>query len=330
MLKDCWRQNKMRNLLKIVLIVICVAAFSEPIKAVDNNVIKAFKQLTRQNDWRLVRKTKLNFNAFHTQGMVKIKEYFYVSAVEVTEPTKTLSESDHLWDFTVTRTAGKGRGWLFKFDQTGNLIDKVELTNGDAYHPGGIDYDGEYIWVPIAEYRPNSASRVYRVDPDTMRATLSFNVTDHIGNLVHNTDRGVFNGTSWGSRRIYQWNIDFDREGKGKINQEIWHANPTHYIDYQDCHYQAVNYMLCAGVQNIQSPQGKVQIGGIELVDLSKNVSRPAHLLPVTEYIDDEMVVTNNPFWVEVENDILRFYFMPDNKQNAELLVYELDITTNR
>ena len=31
------------------------------------------------------------------------------------------------------------------------------------YHPGGIDYDGRHIWVPVAEYRPNSRSIIYRV-----------------------------------------------------------------------------------------------------------------------------------------------------------------------
>ena len=34
------------------------------------------------------------------------------------------------------------------------------------YHPGGIDYDGRHIWVSVAEYRPNSRSIVYRIDPE--------------------------------------------------------------------------------------------------------------------------------------------------------------------
>jgi len=25
-----------------------------------------------------------------------------------------------------------------------------------VYHPGGIDFDGVNIWVPVAEYRPDS------------------------------------------------------------------------------------------------------------------------------------------------------------------------------
>lgn len=318
----------MKNLCKIVMIIIGVTACDVPVKAIGDDVTSAFKLLTKQSEWKLSETVMLDFNAFHTQGMVKIDDHFYVSAVEVTQPTQTYGKSDNLWDFTLTRTVGEGRGWLFKFDQSGALIDKVELTDGAAFHPGGIDYDGEYIWVPVAEYRPNSASSIYRVDPDTMQATLSFNVKDHIGNMVHNTDRGVFYGTSWGSRRIYQWRIDFDPIGKGEVKDEIWHANPTHYIDYQDCQYQATNYMLCAGVQKYQTPQGEMQIGGIELIDLSEEILQPVHLLPVAEYIDDEMIVTNNPFWAEVDGDKMRFYFMPDNKRNADLLVYELDRST--
>ena len=37
------------------------------------------------------------------------------------------------------------------------------------YHPGGIDYDGEYIWGPVAEYRPNSESIIYKVDAETLK-----------------------------------------------------------------------------------------------------------------------------------------------------------------
>ncbi len=43
--------------------------------------------------------------------------------------------------------------------------------DGAMFHPGGIDFDGQFIWVPVGEYRPDSRSIVYRVDPVTMAAT---------------------------------------------------------------------------------------------------------------------------------------------------------------
>ena len=59
--------------------------------------------------------------------------------------------------------------------------------------------------MPVAEYRPDSRSIVYRVDPETMTASEVFRVADHIGAIVHNTDDGTLRGVSWGSRRFYRW-----------------------------------------------------------------------------------------------------------------------------
>lgn len=284
----------------------------------------AFQVLTANSEWTLKSAIKPDFEIFHTQGMVKIGDTFFVSAVEVLEPTETYANSDNLWDRSLTRTPGKGRGWLFKMDAHGRLLDKVELTNGDAYHPGGIDFDGQYIWVPVAEYRPNSASDIYRVDPATMQVTLSFHVSDHIGTITHNPDRGTFHGSSWGARRMYRWMMDLAPDGEGAIIEEVWQANPSHYIDYQDCHYQGGNRMLCGGVKNYQLPDGELSLGGIDLIDIKNAVPVAIHSLPVNIYWNKDMAVTNNPFWMEEEDGLLRFYFLPDQDGEAALLTYEV------
>jgi hypothetical protein len=97
---------------------------------------------------------------------------------------------------------------LFKLDMKGNLITDLTLGEGSIYHPGGIDYDGKSIWVPAAEYRPNSRAIIYRVDPVAMKATEVFRYGDHIGGLVHNTENKTLHGVSWGSRRFYTWTLD--------------------------------------------------------------------------------------------------------------------------
>src|SRR5205085_9104249 len=102
---------------------------------------------------------------FHPQGMVKIGDAFYVSSVD----------------------KGKGAGHLFKIDRDGNLAGDLPLGAGVVYHPGGIDYDGASIWVPVAEYRPDSRAIVFKVDPQTMKATEVVRVADHIGAIVHDT-----------------------------------------------------------------------------------------------------------------------------------------------
>lgn len=315
----------------------------------DDGTTAAFRLLTKSSHWQLTDVIKMNFPTFHTQGLIKIGDVFYVSAVEITEKAKTYGKSDNLWDFSLTRTAGKGRGWLFKFDRNGNLLAKTELTDNNAFHPGGMDFDGQYIWVPVAEYRPNSSSNIYRVDPKTMKAKLSFRVKDHIGNILHNSARDTFHGSSWGSRRLYEWKVRFKENGKGTIISENWTPNPENYIDYQDCHYQGVNYMLCGGLQKYDTPAGKIALGGIDLIDISSDRPRPVYLLPIAQYWDTsveatvenfkpdnaEMVVSNNPFWVEEIKDrpktlygtkVLRFYFMPDWNMKSPLLVYDVAV----
>ena len=59
------------------------------------------------------------------------------------------------------RDTGEGVGHLFKLNMKGNLIADLTLGEGSMYHPGGIDYDGQSIWVPVAEYRPNSRAITY-------------------------------------------------------------------------------------------------------------------------------------------------------------------------
>ena len=89
----------------------------------------------------------------------------------------------------------------------GNLIADLRIGEGTIYHPGGIDYDGRHLWVPVAEYRPNSRSIIYRVDPVTMKAEEMFRFPDYIGAIVHDTDDHSLHGVSWGSRRFYRWTL---------------------------------------------------------------------------------------------------------------------------
>src|SRR5882757_894275 len=199
--------------------------------------------LTRQSSWTLAASVPIAFRTFHPQGMVKIGETLFVSSVEV-----------------IDRDAGKGVGHLFKIDKAGNLLADLRVGEGAIYHPGGIDYDGASIWVPVAEYRPDSRSIVYRVDPATMKATEVFRVADHIGAIVHNTDAHTLHGVSWGARRFYQWT----ESGAGKGST----LNTSHYLDYQDCKYAGNSRMLCTGVTVLrQTPNAPpFQLGGIDLV----------------------------------------------------------------
>jgi len=262
-------------------------------------VAERVRSLTRSSHWTLVASVPVAFRTFHPQGMVKIGESVFVSSVEV-----------------IDRDAGKGVGHLFKMDMSGHLAGEIKLGEGAIYHPGGIDYDGRSIWVPVAEYRPDSRSIVYRVDPGTMKAEEVFRVDDHIGAIIHDTGESTLHGVSWGSRRFYRWTE------RGAVTRRS--LNTSHYLDYQDCKYVGSHQMLCTGVTEIRSAPGGplFRLGGLELVDLGDG--RPLHQVPVLLWTASGLDMTHNPVWIEPSDAGLRGYFMPEDDRST-LYIYDVD-----
>lgn len=278
-------------------------------------------RLTRTSHWTLVESVRLGFKTHHPQGLVKIGEDFYLSSVEITTRTKPYAQPVEGYD----RDTGEGAGHLFKFDRSGRLLADLKLGEGATYHPGGIDYDGRHIWVPVAEYRPNSRAILYRVDPVTMKASEVLRFADHIGALVHNTDDRTLHGASWGSRRFYRWPLD--RDGRvtngGVAPKEFRTLNPSHYVDYQDCKYAGRGRMLCTGVTEMRAPAGAApfRLGGIDLVNLKDG--RAMHQVPVLLWTPGGLSMTQNPVWLEPDGDGLRAYFIPED-DNSTLYIYEV------
>jgi len=304
-----------------------------PTNSRDDATTRAFKLLGKNTIWTKVDQVVVDFPTFHTQGLVKIGDTLFVSAVEVLESTMrdVNVTTDSTYDFSIDRTEGAGRGWLFKFDLTGKLLGKIELTTGSTYHPGGIDYDGKSLWVPVAQYRPNSHSTIYKVDPTTLASEAVFSEDDHIGGVVHDARRGTLHGVSWGSRRLYTWKLS-----NGKPTSTDWMPNVAAYIDYQDCHFHGRGFMLCGGVSSYSTPSGtSIAFGGLELVDLWRN--RPEYQVPVNQFIDEGtgpnpgLALTHNAFWAEpLGNGALRFYFMTESDNQADLLIYDATPWVNR
>lgn len=273
-------------------------------------VAERVMKLARESQWTLVASVPIRFRTWHPQGMVKVGDTYFVSAVEVHD-----------------RAAGKGVGHLFKIDKDGGLVSELKLGEGSIYHPGGIDYDGASIWVPVAEYRPDSRAIVYRVDPATMTATEMLRVADHIGAIVHNTDDRTLHGVSWGSRRFYRWTLG--RDGKvtnaGAAPESLRTLNSSHYIDYQDCKYVGGRRMVCTGLADLrQSPDTPpFHLGGIDLIDLADG--RPLHQAPVLLWTRDGLDMTHNPVWIEPSASGLRAYFMPEDDRSS-LYIYDVEI----
>ncbi|MEC0265052.1 DUF6454 family protein [Paenibacillus anseongense] len=277
----------------------------------DQKLIARFRNLTRSTKWVLKNQIELQFNNHHSQGMVRIGDFFYMSSVELIEWPIRYDQSNQGYD----RTPGKGIGHLFVFDGQGRLVKKTPLGEGDMYHPGGIDFDGTHIWVPVAEYRPHSQSIVYKIDPLTLKAEESFRVQDHIGGLVREGQNGKLIGNSWGSRRFYEW----DSSGRQLLDKE----NTSHFIDYQDGHYVGDGKMIVSGISELVNPASKskpYELGGLALIDLF--TLETLHEIPITEFSPQGHVITRNPVFLEISGETIRLYAVPDDNHGS-LLIYE-------
>ncbi len=315
-----------RHSLTVLLTVLSVGGMPSVLHAadIDRNVLaERVTKLSRGTQWKPVEAIPINFVTHHPQGMVKIGDTLFVSSVEIKEPTKRFPQPVDGYD----RDTGAGVGHLFKIDMKGNLIADITLGEGAIYHPGGIDYDGRYIWVPVAEYRPNSRSIVYRVDPETMKAEEMFRFADHVGGVVHDTDDNSLHGVSWGSRRFYRWTLDDSGKptNASEAPEKLRRMNTSHYLDYQDCKYVGGHRMLCSGVteMRVTPDAAPFRLGGLDLVNLSDG--RPIFQTPVLLWTAGGMDMTHNPVWMEPSEAGIRGYFMPEDDKSV-LYIYEAEV----
>jgi hypothetical protein len=219
-----------------------------------------------------------------------------MSSVEIIEKPVKYDQPRDGYD----RTPGKGVGHLFVFNKEGKLLKDIELGEGMIYHPGGIAFDGKYIWVPVGEYRPDSHSIIYKVNYETLKVEEAFRVNGHIGGMVRDEQSGKLIGMSWGSRKFYEWNE------KGK--QLRIKANSSHFIDYQDCEGVGQSKMICSGISEFPNPATEYtkpyELGGLALIDM-KNLTT-IHEVPSMEFSLQGHVITRNPVFLENAGDDLR------------------------
>ena len=305
---------------RLILLGALYAAAISSVQAADPLLAERVPSLDRSTVWKQTAAISVQFPTFHPQGMVKIGEDFYFSTVDIRTATKRYPQLQDGYD----RDTGEGVGYLYRMDKTGKLTGSVQLGEGSIYHPGGIDFDGRYIWVPAAEYRPNSRSIIYRVDPASMKAEEMFRFNDHVGGIVHNTDDKSLHGVSWGSRRLYAWPLDANAKptNLARKPEELRVTNRARYIDYQDCHYIGGSKMLCSGLNNYRpSPDAAIfRLGGFEVVDLKTH--QAIWQTPIELWAPSGLPMTQNPFWLEPTSKGVRAYFMPDDDKST-LFIYE-------
>lgn len=284
-------------------------------------LVNALRSIDRSTEWTLTDTIPLGFPTHHPQGLAIVGDRLFMSSVEITEPTERFDAPVDGYD----RTPGAGAGHVFVMTRDGDLLDDVEVGEGGVYHPGGIDFDGTDVWVPVAEYRPDSAAIVYRLDPTSLAVTEEFRYADHVGGVVRDPDTGLIHGVTWGSRRLITWT------GSGDPLAAV--ANPSHLIDWQDCAFIGDGLQLCTGVTGLATVEEDVsyELRGMALIDVATGTT--VHEFPVPLFSSAGHSITRNPVAVEVDGDVLRMFAAPDDGPSdedpdavTELLIYEATI----
>jgi len=264
-----------------------------------DSVVAAVECLDRSARWRIAAAYPLEFAAFHPQGLARVGDRLLLSSAELLGDAEPYPSADIGY-------SGHGRGHVFELDMTGRLLREIVVGEGEIFHPGGISYDGRQVWVPAAEYRPDSSSIVYRLDPGTMTIDEVFRFDDHIGAIAHDWLTGLLHAATWGSARL----LVLDTTGK-MLRSSV---NKSRFVDYQD--YAAVGHgkLVCTGVTEYPLPSGeKFSLGGIGVVDMATGLIH--HETPVTLLSPAGRTVTFNAVHLEVLSDParLRMYAVPDD-----------------
>lgn len=195
-------------LLALPLILVCnKGSKSSPEDALD--------ALLNSGDLELIHEVPLQFDTYHVQGLDLTEQFYFVTSVDNEQ----------------------GRGWLFKIHrQNAGLNSKIELTDGTLIHPGGVQFDGHYLWIPNAEYRRASRTMICGVDPNSLEIRRSFPVDDHIG-AIASDGKNLLYGVNWDALHFYTW--DYNGDQSNKVD------SPTS-MAYQDIKYLA-GKLLCSG-----------------------------------------------------------------------------------
>jgi len=218
------------------------------------------------------------FPTHHVQGLAVTEDTYYVSAVD--------KEGE--------------QGWLFQIDrESRSLQNRRELTQGALIHPGGMQMDGTYLWVPNAEYDQDGPTEILQIDPQTLETVGAFAVDDHIG-LVASDGINRLYGANWDSRNFYVWDWD------GNLIEKV--EGPTR-VKYQDCEF--FDGLLACGGQKSRKrgeidfidPRNWTVVDGIAAGETGKGHSLTHEGLS---------------FWGET------VYLLPEDGPNSEILVYRL------
>lgn len=87
-----------------------------------------------------------------------------------------------------------------------------ELTSLD--HPGGMQSDGDHLWIPLSESKRDGRSLIRRysiselVPGQAPKARFEFGINDHIGALAVSAEHQIVLGANWDTATVYVWDFN--------------------------------------------------------------------------------------------------------------------------
>lgn len=193
----------------------------------------------------------------HTQGIAFTEKYLFISCVETRTKRAILYQYPLPEGFPEKTTRLNERK---RADLTRGAI-PAPAPAGSMYHPSGLDYDGKWLWMAVAEYRQYLAhSLVLRLDPETMSENLSFPVEDHIGAVA--VMENAVAAMNWDARDVY---LLTEEDG-------VCQTDPSpRQIAYQDCEGSKGDFIICSGPSKIKGKPAAV----VDLLKFNPVVDRP-------------------------------------------------------
>jgi hypothetical protein len=281
------------------------AQSSRPV-ATDVNLLTHLEPFDK---WVNAANVDLPFQTYHSQGIVKIGNTFYLTAI------------------------GTSAGYLIEFALEGSneiaasrarFINEVQLADPESklrIHAGGIDYDErtKRIWCPLAEKTAGTSASILTINPSDLSYQNVGSIMDHLGTTIVDTE----------SRRIrmvdyHTGMYSFQLEPNGSFPAEAHRAQkfilPGEPIEYQDCKYAGNRYSVCAG----HSPH-RVDIIHFD-TDVSGETATPYSIvarysLGATNLGREAM--TFEALTSGAGRRLVRFYFKPDDGMNTKLRIYD-------
>jgi hypothetical protein len=275
--------------------------------------------LDRNSDWTEVSSETLDFLTHHPQGMARVGDHLFVSSVEVIEPTERYDAPRDGMD----RSAGAGVGHLFKMTLDGELVGRITLGEGDVYHPGGIDFDGAHLWVPVAGVPPElGLDRLPRRSRDTggrgglpLRRPPGRPAPRPGERHAARRELGIAAPLHLHARRG-RLRAGSRRPARGGHDPE-----PVALRRLPGLPPRRAGRALCTGVAVYDVNGARFNLGGLDLVDLE--AGRPIHQTPIPLWTEDGLDLAHNPVWIETTATGLRGYFLPEDDE-SRLFVYDV------